>query len=576
MKYYADKVHADLVILEGYASQPYVFANKFRVRQVFDEYGYDSVLYVDGDILITPDCINFFEMVPDDKVAILDEGPYYDYWMLAHYRHEALELIKSQGLDHNNIDLPTPKNAGLYLMRKQYKDTLKPLEKPFPLCYRNGTTVEQTWFCLMLQRHNVPLHFLKFPEHHWLWYLDQDEKSIHKGNVLHFCGLQDQNNKRYDRLLANSCKFVDESEKERKQQVIESSKVSCFDSQMILSTSALPGLNMRDNFVIRSHQYGWEVALKTLSVLFNPEGVLFDGFIEQTFLWDLDKSREKGKIPYCEPWVGFIHHPPNIPNWASIAKHRIQGLNKIPEWSKSLENCLGLFALTDYLAEWVRNEWKIDCDVLRYAALMPDNLFSFEKYESQDIKIVTMIGFWLRRYSSFRMLEAKGHRKVRPLLVDDPNSRGMDHIRVYEKEEAASVSWPARDLEEVEIITRLSNSDYDDLLSKSVVFLDLLDASAATTIIECIARCTPLLINPLPGVKEYLGEDYPLYFESLEEASRKLQDSNAVLAAHKHMTANPIRERLQPQRFLDELANTHIYQKILWALTCKGNGSSAL
>ena len=80
MKHYADRVGADLIVLEGFGSQPYCFANKFRVRQVFEEYGYEFVLFVDADILLKPDCENFFEVVPDGHVGILDEAPFLDYW----------------------------------------------------------------------------------------------------------------------------------------------------------------------------------------------------------------------------------------------------------------------------------------------------------------------------------------------------------------------------------------------------------------------------------------------------------------------------------------------------------------
>ena len=65
---------------------------------------------------------------------------------------------------------------------------------------------------------------------------------------------------------------------------------------------------------------------------------------------------------------------------------------------------------------------------------------------------------------------------------------------------------------------QISNADYDRLLSENIVFVELHDANANNAIIECIARATPLLINPLPAVVEYLGRDYPLYYSSLEEA----------------------------------------------------------
>ena len=58
--------------------------------------------------------------------------------------------------------------------------------------------------------------------------------------------------------------------------------------------------------------------------------------------------------------------------------------------------------------------------------------------------------------------------------------------------------------------------EYDDLLSKNIIFIDLYDASANTVVVECIARKTPLLVTRLDAVIEYLGKDYPLYFDNLE------------------------------------------------------------
>ena len=65
-------------------------------------------------------------------------------------------------------------------------------------------------------------------------------------------------------------------------------------------------------------------------------------------------------------------------------------------------------------------------------------------------------------------------------------------------------------MKSVEVMEHLSDSAYDELLSDIVVFLNLIDASAVNTVIECIVRNTPLIINRLPAIVEILGEDYPL------------------------------------------------------------------
>jgi hypothetical protein len=77
--------------------------------------------------------------------------------------------------------------------------------------------------------------------------------------------------------------------------------------------------------------------------------------------------------------------------------------------------------------------------------------------------------------------------------------------------------------------------EYDDLLSNNIVFIDLFDASANNTIIECIIRNTPVIVNKLVSVVEYLGEDYPLYFNDLQEIPILLTSKN-IFAAHLYLS----------------------------------------
>ena len=64
----------------------------------------------------------------------------------------------------------------------------------------------------------------------------------------------------------------------------------------------------------------------------------------------------------------------------------------------------------------------------------------------------------------------------------------------------------------VEIIEHLSNEEYDKILTENIVFINLVDASAVNTLIECVSRNTPIIINKHPAVVELLGINYPLYY----------------------------------------------------------------
>lgn len=66
----------------------------------------------------------------------------------------------------------------------------------------------------------------------------------------------------------------------------------------------------------------------------------------------------------------------------------------------------------------------------------------------------------------------------------------------------------------VDFIDYVSNSDYDELITKNIVYINLVDASAVNTVIECIVRTTPIIVNNHPAVVELLGRGYPLYLKS--------------------------------------------------------------
>jgi exopolysaccharide biosynthesis predicted pyruvyltransferase EpsI len=87
----------------------------------------------------------------------------------------------------------------------------------------------------------------------------------------------------------------------------------------------------------------------------------------------------------------------------------------------------------------------------------------------------------------------------------------------------------------VTMLDFVSNEAYDALLSESVVFINLVDASACNTVLECIARHTPILINPLPAVVEYLGVDYPLYYTDFDEAAFMLTKRSKLEEAHEYL-----------------------------------------
>ena len=115
-------------------------------------------------------------------------------------------------------------------------------------------------------------------------------------------------------------------------------------------------------------------------------------------------------------------------------------------------------------------------------------------------------------------------------------------------------------IESVSIIKYLNNNDYDDLLSKNIVFLNLVSCSAINTLIECIVRETPIIINKLPPIVSLLGEEYPLYYENLEEINNLVKISKIYEANIYLKKLN--KEKLRLENMTSEITNGKIYKNL--------------
>jgi hypothetical protein len=216
--------------------------------------------------------------------------------------------------------------------------------------------------------------------------------------------------------------------------------------------------------------------------------------------------------------------------------------------------CKGLFTLSSYLKEWLAPQVPVPVCNLLAGTETPGNRFSISKYLLNPDKKILHIGWWLRKFHSMYHLPVTKLKKVL-LRVGDSWINDAHRIELGFVRDLSA-------LDSVEVVSYLRNEEYDELLSKNVVFLDLYDNSFNNTIVECIVRATPLLINRLPAVVEYLGDGYPFYFESLREAALKAEDETLVALTHEYLEAYPLRKRLTREHFLQSFVESSIYQNL--------------
>jgi len=299
-----------------------------------------------------------------------------------------------------------------------------------------------------------------------------------------------------------------------------------------------------------SHRSGWGWAISNLKELHNPGGIRFDSFIERTFVW-----HPKGPRAHREPWIGFIHVPPNVPEWFQNNQSN-QQVFKSKVFQESYPYCKGLFTLSNYHKRHLVNQLTIPVNSLLHPTETPELTWTWERFEKNPEKKIVQIGWYLRRIHSIFQLPPSMYTKVflkityfsiDPIMEQERTvlkSKGLFNDEMYET---------------AKTIEFIPNEQYDELLAENLVFLDLYDSSANNAIIECMVRNTPILVNPHEGVREYLGDDYPFYYNSHEEAIAKAMDMDLVHQAHEFLKQHPNKHKLSGRYFCQSFKNSEIY-----------------
>lgn len=290
-------------------------------------------------------------------------------------------------------------------------------------------------------------------------------------------------------------------------------------------------------------------------------GVLFHDSISRKFI-----THTNVRAPY-EPWgrswIGILREPPRIPRWYGHTPQSPQALLASEQFAVSMPYCRGLLTLSRYLRDWL--EPRVSCPVDNLPLPASSGLTPFDPraYRANQEPRLIQVGWWLRRFHSLYQVPGTRHQRTILTIPDSRFDLALDtEIDFLRTTPDPSRPVPAARLEAVQLIRNPTRAEYEALLSTNLLYLDLYDTSADQALVDALMRATPTLVNPLPAVREYLGHDYPLYFESPEEAAWKAEDDKAVLAAHQHMLDNPVRHRLAGGHFAHELSCTRLYQDL--------------
>jgi sulfotransferase family protein len=289
-----------------------------------------------------------------------------------------------------------------------------------------------------------------------------------------------------------------------------------------------------------AHRSGWSYAVQSLERLHDEDAIFLDTFIERTFAWPGHRE------PILRPWVGVLHVPPTGPDWF-LGEQSNDAVFNSELWKASLPFCRGLFCLSSYHKRHLEKRLELPVDNLIHPTETPDELWDPKRFRENRNRKVVQLGWWLRVLHSIYELPDVGYEKV---FLRARADQAFQLSLARERELHLKLGLFELPMEKsVTHVDFLENSEYDRLLTENVAFIHLYDASANNAVIECIVRNTPLLVNPIPPVIEYLGTGYPLYFSSLDEAASKLSNTALILQAHEYLKEHPIKQKLTGSYF---------------------------
>lgn len=313
-------------------------------------------------------------------------------------------------------------------------------------------------------------------------------------------------------------------------------------------------INLSNKTRIPHHTGGWNFVLEILDEFHCEDGIYVDDLADITFGNSYEYNMYKKIIPYKLNWIAFFHHPINIAPWypKNFLMKPVVMISS-DEFKESQRRCKGIYTFSKSMATWYKeNLPKIKVEQLWHPTKSTDKLFDLDNFLRNPRPKVFSIGFFLRRMASIYFLKCDKYERV--ILINPQVYDNLYKEMTYFKYDL--------DFTAVKFKSYVSVKEYDDILSKNIVFLDLYDSCANNIIIECITRNTPVLVNKQEAIVEYLGEKYPLYYSSIEEASSKLMDKNIITEAHFYLRELEIKKKITGEYFAESFYNSEIYRKL--------------
>lgn len=271
------------------------------------------------------------------------------------------------------------------------------------------------------------------------------------------------------------------------------------------------------------HRGGWKYVMQNL---FNSK-IIDINYSDYSLIDNLDHycDTEYDELIFKpnQKWFGMVHSTIFVPQHLPITT--VSDVINSKFFSNNKKNCIGLITFTSSVKNFLEKQ-NLNIEVLDIKHPIRTNdisaFFKFHKFKNNDNKQIILLGKQLRKIKTIYLLNCPRFQKIWL-----PGTSNVGNYTTVLNEELKTIktkidTGPSRRDNDgnwtgVSISHYCYIQDYDHAICENIIIVDLWDATANNSVLECLIRNIPFFVPKIESVVEYLGQDYPMYFETLNE-----------------------------------------------------------
>ncbi len=175
LRAYADRIGADFHVITGDNNQ-FGLIQKLQAGSYLDHY--ERIIFLDIDIVVSPNCPNLFDIVPEDSIGMHDDyaaiaASTVEKWLENEYKH----LQESQ--DEEVVEIPWCLNSGVIVCSQRHKGMFNPPKRPF----LESHCAEQSLVNINIFKQKLKWANLK-RAYNWQWWINRDRPNADTDSVM--------------------------------------------------------------------------------------------------------------------------------------------------------------------------------------------------------------------------------------------------------------------------------------------------------------------------------------------------------------------------------------------------------